>query len=184
MQFVLKHIFLPQTSTPMQSHADLGIDPMDCRVCGRHFTQEGSRARHELDAHQIRSCRSVARNILGVGGNTGSDSDSSIGDSTPLAFVLPSPPQQTLSPIPPSPLSLSPISSVPLSPMSPLPLSPTTSPPPPPGSPPPSGSPPPQSSCSSASSASSSGDRTYTCNVCFCTFTSNRYYRHHLRHCR
>ena len=81
---VCKLSFL-QASTPLQSHADLGIDPLNCRVCGRHFNQEASRVRHEQDSHQIRSQSrrsSVVRNILG--GRGGSDSDSSIGDSSPL----------------------------------------------------------------------------------------------------
>ena len=168
---VCKLSFL-QASTPLQSHADLGIDPLNCRVCGRHFNQEASRVRHEQDSHQIRSQSrrsSVVRNILG--GRGGSDSDSSIGDSSPLATALPSPQQQTLSPVPASPVSLSPISSAPLSPVTPQ------SPPPPL-----SRSPSPVSSASSASA--SSGDGSYTCNVCLCTFPSNRYYQLHLMQCR
>lgn len=178
-----------QASTPLQSHADLGIDPLDCRDCGRRFSSESVRARHELDVHQIRSQpRSrprVARNILGGRGNAGSDSDSSMSDSTiPLASVLPSPPQHTLSPVPPSPPSLSPISSVPLSPISPLPQSPTSSPPQSPMSPlsPQSSSPP--SSQPPGSLPSGLGGGIYTCNVCLCTFTSYRYYRRHQRECR
>ena len=168
----------------MQSHQELGINPLSCRDCGELFTQERSRVRHERDAHQIQQSNrpSAARSIFGGSQMSGSDSDSSIGDIAQPVSTPATPPSQVTAIVPSLQTSVSSMS--PSSPPAPLLL---TSPP---SSlsqtSPPSQSSPPSTAPLSSGSGSSSGDgnRVYTCEMCLYTFSSRRYYLPHLNNCR